>query len=176
MQSLVKKIPEGVLRRTTLRRKIVSFREEVEDLGQDHQSCEWSTTDREGEDENLSGESEEWDEGSEKSDDEQDSLCMILAEEKLRYHDRKLQTDPSSGTYNLEYQDVNGGEELEMIAVSRKPSRDLSCNSNIRTNLEPESDRDVLRRIVCVKPKGKIHNPGEMNGQMMALKEHVKAR
>ena len=71
---------------------------------------------------------------------------------------------------------MNGGEELEMIAVSRKPSRDLSCNSNIRTNLEPESDRDVLRRIVCVKPKDEIHNPGEMNGQMMALKEHVKAR
>ena len=36
-----------------------------------------------------------------KSDDEQDSLCMLLAEGKMRYHDRELQTGPSSGTYNL---------------------------------------------------------------------------
>ena len=43
-------------------------------------------------------------------------------------------------------------------------------------NLEPEDDREILRRIVCVKLKDDIHNPGELNGQMMALKEHVKAR
>ena len=71
------------------------------------------------------------------SDGEQDSLCMILAEEKRRYHGRELQTDPSSGTYNLEHHDVNEGEELEMIAVSRRPFRELSCNSNIIANLEP---------------------------------------
>ena len=68
----------------------------------------------------MSGESEEWDDGSEESVDEQDSLCTILAEEKLRYHDRELQTDPSSGTYNLEHHDVYGGDELEKIAVSKK--------------------------------------------------------
>ena len=48
---------------------------------------------------------------------------MILAEEKTRHHDRELQTDPSSGTYNLEIQEIRGGEELERIAVSRKPYR-----------------------------------------------------
>ena len=69
----------------------------------------------------ISRESGGWDEGSEKNDDEQNSLCMILAEEKRRYDDRELQTDTLSGTYNLEYHDVNRGEELEMIAVSRKP-------------------------------------------------------
>ena len=40
----------------------------------------------------------------------------------------------------------------------------------------PEDDRKIMRRIVCVKLKDDIHNPGEMNGQIMALKEHVKAR
>ena len=40
----------------------------------------------------------------------------------------------------------------------------------------PEDDKKILRRIVCVKLKDDIHSPGEMNGQMMALKEHVKAR
>ena len=43
---------------------------------------------------------------------------MILAEEKIRQYDRELQTDPFSGTYNLDIQEVRGGEELEKIAVS----------------------------------------------------------
>ena len=124
----------------------------------------------------MSGESDEKDEDSEKSSPDQDSLCMILAEEKMRHRDRELQSDPSSGTYNLDQQEVYGGEEIEKIAVSRKPFRELSCNSNVRTNLVPDDDRKVLRRIVCVKLRDDIHSPGEMNGQMMALKEHVKAR
>ena len=71
---------------------------------------------------------------------------------------------------------MRGGEEIEKIAVSRKPFRELLGNSNVRTNLVPEDDRKLLRRIVCVKLKDDIHSPGEMNGQIMALKEHVKAR
>ena len=63
-----------------------------------------------------------------------------------------------------------------MIAVSRKPLRELSCDSNVRTNLQSEDDREVLKRIECVKIKDNIHSPGELNGQMMALKEHIKAR
>ena len=63
-----------------------------------------------------------------------------------------MQTDPSSGTHNLECDDANGGEELEMIAVTRKPFRELSCSSNIKTNLGSENDRKILSiRIVCVK-------------------------
>ena len=100
------------------------------------------------EEENLSGESNEWEDDSEKSGDDQDSLCMILAEEKMKQQDRQLQTDSSAGTYNLEQQDEYGGEELEKIAVSKKPFRELSCNSNVRTNLEPDNDSEVLRGIV----------------------------
>ena len=137
---------------------------------------EWPTAEEDAEEEKLSGECEEWDEDSEKSSDDQDSLCMILAEEKMRHCDRELQTDPSSGTYNLDQQEVRGGEELGKIAVSRIPFRELSCNSNVRTNMVSEDDRKVLRRIVCVKLKDDIQSHGEMNGQMMALKEHVKAR
>ena len=101
---------------------------------------------------------------------------MMLAEEKMRHRDMELQTDPSSGTFNLDQQEVRGGEEHEKIAVSRKPFRELSCNSNVRTYLVPENDRKIMRSIVCLKLKDGIHNPGEMNGQIMALKEHVKAR
>ena len=101
---------------------------------------------------------------------------MILAKEKMRHRDRELQTDPSSGKYNLDQQKVCGVEEFEKIAVSRRRISELSCNSNVRTNLVPEDDRKVLKRIVCVKLKDDIHSSGELNGQIMALKEHVKAR
>ena len=82
----------------------------------------------------------------------------------------------SSGTYNLDQQEECRVEELEKIAVSRKQFRELSRNLNVRTNLMPDDDKKVLRRIVCVKLKDDIYSPGEMNGQIMALKEHVKVR
>ena len=176
VQSLFERIPEVILMRTMVSKKKVAFKEEVEHLGLGQESGEWPTAEEDAEEEKLSGECEGWDEDSEKSSDDQNSLCMILAEEKMRHRDRELQTDPSPGTYNLDQQEVRGSEEHEKNAVSRKPFRELSCNSNIRTNLVPEDDRKVLRRIVCVKLKDDIHSPGETNGQIMPLKEHVKAR
>ena len=177
VQSLVDKIPDDILERTRVKKKKVAFKEEVEHLGTRQESGEWWPTEEEDVGEgNLSGEHEEWAEYSKGSSDDQDSLCTILAEEKMRHRDRELQTDPSSGTYNLDQQEVRGGEELEKIAVSRKPFRELSCNSNVSTNLVPEDDRKIVKRIVCVELKDDIHNPGEMNGQIMALKEHVKAK
>ena len=178
VQSLVEKIPADILEQTRVRKKRVEFKKEAEYLGLGQESGERSTSTEEGNTEggNSSGECEMWDEDSEESSDNQDSLCMILAEEKIRHRDRELQTDPSTETFNLDVQEVRGGEELERIAVSRKPFRELSCNSNVRTNLVPEVDMKIVKRIVCVKLNDDIHNPGEMNGQIMALKEHVKAR
>ena len=178
VRSLVDKIPDNILERTQVRKKKVAFKEGAEHLGPDQESGEWSTSTEKEEtgEEKMSGECEEWDEDSEKSSDDQDSLCMILAEEKMRHRDRELQTDPSSGTYNSDEQEVQGGEELEKTAVSRKPFRELSCNSNVRTNMVPEDDMKIVKRIICVKLNDDIHNPGEMSGQIIALKEHVKAR
>ena len=176
VQSLVDKIPDDILERTRARKKKMAFKEEVEHIGLGQESGEWPTVKEDAGEEKLSRECEAWDEYSEKSSDDQDSICMIMAEEKMRHRDRELQTDPSSGTYNLDQQEVRGGEELEKIAVSRKLFRELSCNSNVRTNLVPEEDRKSMRRTVCVNLKDDIHNPGEINGQIMALKEHVKAR
>ena len=144
----------------------MTFKKEAEHLGPDQESGEWSKSEGDSEEENLFGESEEWEDDSEKSGDDQDSLCMILAEEKMRHQDTELQTDSSAGTYRLEQQDAYVGEELEKMVVSRKPFRVLSCNSNVKTKLEPDYDREVLRRIVCVKLKDDIHSPGELNGQM----------
>ena len=178
VQSLVDKILESILEQTKVRKKKVAFKEEAEHLGLGQESGEWSMSAEEKEtgEEKFSGECEEWNEDSDETSDNQDSLCMILAEEKIRHRDRELQTDPSSGTYNLDVQDVRGGEELERIAVSRKPFRELSCNSNFRTNLVPEDEMKIVKMMKCVKLNDDIHNRGEMNGQIMALNEHVKER
>ena len=111
VQSLVEKIPAELLEQTRVRRKRVEFKEEAEYLGPGQESGELSTSTEEEntEGESLSGECEMWDEDSEASSDNQDSLCMILAEEKIRHHDRELQTDPSSGTFNLDVQEIRGG-------------------------------------------------------------------
>ena len=124
--TLVEKIPEDILRQTTVRKKKVTFKKEAEHLGPDQESGEWSKSERNSEEENLSGESDDCEEDSEKSGDDQDSLCMILAVEKMRNHDRELQTDSSAGTYNLKQRDECGGEEPEKITASRKPFRQLS--------------------------------------------------
>ena len=154
----------------------MSFREEAEEHRADQKSGECLMDKEIGVAENVSGESEKMDEDSTESEDEQDSLCVILAETKRSNQYREMQIDSSSGQYNLEYDDAIGGEELEMIAVSRKPFKELSCSSKMRTNLGPESDREILSDIVCVKIGEDIHNPGEITGQMMALKEYVKAK
>ena len=114
VRSLVDKIPESILEQTKVRKKQEASKDEAEHLGRGQEFGEWSMiTEKEetGEGE-LSGEREEWDEDSDESSENQDSLCMILAEEKIRDHDRELQTDPSSGTYNLDVQEIRGGEEL----------------------------------------------------------------
>ena len=91
--------------------------------------------------ENLSGESEEADE------------CMILAEAKRTNQNRKMQKDPSSGTFNLNCDDANGGEELEMIAESRKRFRELSCSSN-RPGMRKACERRVNACLSCLQVKG----------------------
>ena len=96
--TLVEKISEDILRQITLRKKKVTFRKEAEHIGPDQESGEWSKSERDSEEENLSGESDEWEDDSEKRGDDQDSICMILAEETMRHHDRELQTDSSTGT------------------------------------------------------------------------------
>ena len=117
VRSLVDKIPDNILERSQVRKKKVAFKEEAEHLGLGQESGEWSTSTEEEEtrEEKLFGECEVWEEDSEKSSDDQDSLCMILAEEKMRHRDRELQTDPSSGTYNSGEQEEQGGEELEKM-------------------------------------------------------------
>ena len=62
---MVGKIPEDILRQTTLRKKKLTFKNEAELIGTDQESREWSKSEGDIEEENLSGESEEREEDSE---------------------------------------------------------------------------------------------------------------
>ena len=130
VRSLVDKMPDNILERTQVRKKKVAFKEEAEHLGLGQESGEWSTSTEEEEtgEEKLSGECEVWEEGSEKSSDDQDSLCMILAEEKMRHRDRDKQIPPQERTNRVNKKN----KEVKKITVSRKPFRELSCNSNFQ--------------------------------------------
>ena len=48
VRTLVEKIPEEIFKQTTLHRKRVSFKEEAEELGLDHESGEWLSEEKEG--------------------------------------------------------------------------------------------------------------------------------
>ena len=77
VRTLVENIPEDIVRQATLRKKKVTFMKEAEHLGPDQESGEWSKSERDSEEESLSGDSDESEDDSEKSGDDQDSLCMI---------------------------------------------------------------------------------------------------
>ena len=143
VQSLVDKIPDDILERTRVMKKKVACKEEAEHLGLGQENGEWPTVEEGAGEEKLSGECEAWEEDSEKSSDDQDSLCMILAEEKMRHRNRETL---KATWISRKCKEV---KNLRKIAVSRKPFRELSCNSIVRTNLVPEDDRKVMRRIVC---------------------------
>ena len=67
-------------------------------------------------------------------------------------------------------------KNLKKLQYQGNRSRSYRALQLAEQNLVPDDDRKVLRRTVCVKLKDDIYSPGEMNGQMMALKKYMKAR
>ena len=113
VRTLVKKIPENNPKTDYVSEEESGIQGGSRSPRTDQESGERSKSEGDSEEENLSGESQECDDDSEKSDGDQGSICMILAEEKMRHHDKELQTDPSSATYNLEQQDVGSDTSPE---------------------------------------------------------------
>ena len=81
VRTLVEWIPEEILMQTTLRKKKVSFKKDAGELGVDQESREWMMHAKKSRREKLSGESEATDGDSAESENESESLCMILAEQ-----------------------------------------------------------------------------------------------
>ena len=71
----------------------------------------------------------------------------------------------------------NAKEELELIAVSKRPTRLLPHGTVVRTNLEPSvQEATPLKKIWCVKLMDDAHAPETMSGQLNVVKTYLKAR
>ena len=71
----------------------------------------------------------------------------------------------------------NAADELELIAVSKRPIRLLPHGTVVRTNLETSvQEATPLIKIWCVKLMDDAHAPEIMSGQMNVVKTYLKAR
>ena len=71
----------------------------------------------------------------------------------------------------------NAADELELIAVSKRPTRLLPHGTVVRTNLEPSvQEATPLKKIWCVKLMDNAHAPEIMSGQLNVIKTYLNAR
>ena len=71
----------------------------------------------------------------------------------------------------------NAKEELELIAVSKRPTRLLPHGTAVCTNLEPSvQEATPFKKIWCVKLMDDAHAPETMSGQLNVVKTYLKAR
>ena len=99
---------------------------------------------------------------------------------KQRGLDREMHQDPDRDRYisNEEGTVVdNVSDELEMLAVSKRPTRLLTHATVIRTNLEPlEQEATPLKKIWSVKMMDDAHSRETISGQLKVMKTYLKAR
>ena len=88
------------------------------------------------------------------SDVSEIAIHSWLVEWKQRGLDREMHQDPYRDRYTSDEEGTvvnNAAEELELIAVSKRPTRILPHGTVVHTNLEP-SDQEAtpLKKIWCV--------------------------
>ena len=95
-----------------------------------------------------------------------------LDRELHQYPDRDRCTSDEEGTV-----EDNAADALELIAVSKRPTRILPHGTVVRTNPEPSiQEATPLKKIWCVKLMDDAHAPEIMSGQMNVVKTYLKAR
>ena len=124
-----------------------------------------------------------WDNTSEttsNSDMSEIAIHSLLVDWKQRGLDRETHQDPDRDRYNSDEEGTvvdNAADELELIAVSKRPTRLLPHGTVVRTNLEPSvQEATSLKKIWCVKLMDDAHAPEIMSGQMNVVKTYLKAR
>ena len=71
----------------------------------------------------------------------------------------------------------NDADELELIAVSKGPTRILPHGKVVRTNLDPSvQEATPLKKIWCVKFMDDAHAPEVIIEQLNVVKTYLKAR
>ena len=124
-----------------------------------------------------------WDNTSEttsNSDMSEIAIHSLLVDWKQRGLDRETHQDPDRDRYTSDEEGTvvdNAADELELIAVSKRPTRLLPHGTVVRTNLEPSvQEATSLKKIWCVKLMEDAHAPEIMSGQMNVVKTYLKAR
>ena len=124
-----------------------------------------------------------WDNTSEttsNSDVSEVAIRSLLVDWKQRGLDRELHQDPDRDRYTSDEEGTvvdNAADELELIALSKRPIRLLPHGTVVRTNLEPSvQEATPLKKIWCVKLMDDAHAPGTMSGQLNVVKTCLKAR
>ena len=124
-----------------------------------------------------------WDNTSEttsNSDVSEIANHFLLVDWKQRGLDREMHQDPNRDRYTSDEEGTvvdNAADELELIAVSKRPTRLLPHGSVVRTNLEPSlQEATPLKKIWCVKLMDDAHAPEIMSGQLNVIKTYMKAR
>ena len=114
-----------------------------------------------------------WDNTSEtasNSDKSEIAIHSLLVDWKQRGLDRETHQDPDRDRYTSDEEGTvvdNAADELELIAVSKRPTRLLPHGTVVRTNLEPSvQEATPLKKIWCVKLMDDAHAPEIMSGQM----------
>ena len=124
-----------------------------------------------------------WDNTSEtasNSDMSEIAIHSLLVDWKQRGLDRETHQDPDRDRYTSDEEGTvvdNAADELELIAVSKRPTRLLPHGTVVRTNLEPSvQEATPLKKIWCVKLMDDAHAPEIMSGQMNVVKTYLKAK
>ena len=124
-----------------------------------------------------------WDNISEttsNSDISEIAIHSLLVDWKQRGLDREMHQDPDRDRYTSDEEGTvvdNAADELELIAVSKRPTRLLPHGTVVRTNLEPSvQEATPLKKIWCVKLMDDAHAPEIMSGQMNVVKTYLKVR
>ena len=124
-----------------------------------------------------------WDNTSEttsNSDVSEIAIHSLLVDWKQRGLDREMHQDPDRDRYISDEEGTvvdNAADELELIAVLKRPTRLLPYGTVVRTNLEPSvQEATPLKKIWCVKLMDDAYAPEIMSGQMNVVKTYLKAK
>ena len=104
----------------------------------------------------------------------------LLVDWKHRGLDREMHQHPDRDRYTSDEEGTvvdNAADELELIAVSKRPTRLLPHGTVVRSNLKPSvQEATPLKKIWCVKLMDDAHAPEIMSGQLNVVKTYLKAR
>ena len=114
------------------------------------------------------------------SDVSEIAIHSLLSEWKQRWLDWEMLQDQDRDRYTSDEEGAvvdNAAEELELIAVSKRPTRLLPHGTVVRTNLKPSvQEATPLKKIWCVKLMDDAHAPEVISGQLIVIKTYPKAR